>query len=510
MGSVTNLEWAGARDQVRELRAVQGEGRADREAEEAVLCAILLDEWGERRVYERVTAIVSPEDFADPRACAVFEAMVRLRGRGESVDARAIGAELIAMARLNTVGGAQYIADLFDAVTTTAHCETHARIVLEHSAARTIAEKARRLATLVMRPGADLARALAEHQEALRAVRLPGSGIGLISDDLNGMWIEAENRAEDPRGGRLSTGVVDLDDALGGGYGPGYHIIAARPSLGKTALATQMCRFQVTRRSPRPVAFFQLEMGRRAMLRTQIAALARVPYDRVQNPSTLSRDHMTACVAASQAISAWPWYLTTRDDPRLPRTVADIRRAVLALPEQPAMVVIDHVKKLQPRGRHLQSRDAMKEIGDDLVGLARELAVPVIVLAHIGRAVAKDGVLARRPRMEDLSESGSLEEDADSVTLLHSEAAYPTKKYDKGDEPDPSLTDVQVAKIRGSKRGIKLKLRFRGEFQTFESTEGSDRFLWSTTSEPAPTPEPEPAPASDDRDIEFDFGGDHG
>mgnify|MGYP002385380187 CR=1 FL=1 len=114
--------------------------------------------------------------------------------------------------------------------------------------------------------------------------------------------------------------------------------------------------------------------------------------------------------------------------------------------------------------------------------------------------------------MEDLSESGSLEEDADSIVLLHSEAVYPTKKYDKGDEPDPSLTDVQVAKYRGSKRGIRLKLRFRGEFQTFESTEGSDRFLWST-SEPAPTPEVMargPAQAHDEGEVEFDFGGDHG
>lgn len=438
--------------------------RADLDAERAVLGAILLDAERRERVLARVGAIVSAEDFYDPRHALVFEAILRV-AESADIDIRTVTAELRAMDRTNTVGAPQYLAELTEWIPTLAHSESHARLVAEHSAARKIADLARTLAYRASEPGAKLARLISDHVEKLRAVRLPGRASLRLADDLVGAVEEIENTTADDAWRYLRTGLVDLDEALGGGYAAGLHLVAARPSLGKTALALQLSRATCARSEP--VFFLEAEMDVRSLNRISIAAMARVAYDRVQHPRGLTQDDFNACIEAVNQIDAWPFFVAARGGADLPRTVAGLRSAVTGLPVKPRVVIVDHVGKLQPRGRYSQTRDAYREISDDLIGLARDLDVPVIVLAHIGRQVAK-GELCRRPRLEDLAECSALEADADSVLLLHSEAVYPTRRYKDDEAPDPSVVEMFVAKVRGAKRQQLVRARFRGEFQTFE------------------------------------------
>lgn len=443
--------------------------RHDEEAERAVLAAILLDKERSERVLARLSAILTREDFYAPKHGVIWEAMQAVASTGADIDVITVVAQLGAMGRLNTVGGAQYIGELTDEIPTLAHCESHAHIVAEHAAGRRIAEAGHALACRAALPGAKLDELMSKHLEALRAVRLPGRKTLRLSDDLDGTMAEIEHTAADESWRYLSTGLGDIDDALGGGgYSAGVHLIASRPSLGKTAWALQLARATCTRGEA--VYFLEAEMALRSLNRISIAALARVDYNRVQHPKALTQDDFNACVRAVNTIDAWPFFVAARGQEGLPRTTAEITSAVRNLPVKPRAVVIDHVGKIRPRGKYFQLRDAYREISDDLVGMARDLDLPVIVLAHISRAIAQ-GSICRRPRVEDLAECSALEADADSVTLLHNEAIYPTRKYEQGEEPDQSIVEMCVAKARNTKRNQIVRLRFRGALQTFEELE---------------------------------------
>lgn len=439
--------------------------RVDLDAERAVLGSILLDERCERRVLERVSRVLSAGDFYSPVHAVVFESMQRVAASGADVDVITVVSDLRLRDRLNTVGGAQFIGELTDAMPTVAHCESHAEIVASHSAARRLIEEARAFAQRIERGREPLDALVEGHFEKLRKIEVPGRVTLKLGDDVDGTLAEIESRTADETLHFLSTGIADMNDALGGGYPSGLHLLAARPSLGKTAWALQLAR--LTCQSGGSVFFLQAEMAARPMTRISIAAMAGVSYDRVQHPKSLTPDDYGACMKALNTISGWPFYLSARGEKTQPRTVAGLRRAVLALPSKPRLVVVDHVGKIQPRVRHQQTRDDYREISDDLVGLARDLDVPILVLAHIGRAMAK-GTICRLPQIEDLAECSALEGDADSVVLMHNEAVYPTKKYEEGLRPDPSITDFMVGKFRGTRRSRVVKLRFIGQHQTFE------------------------------------------
>lgn len=447
----------------------------DPEAERAVLAALLMEGFDDRReAWLAAAAILSADDFYEPRYRVIWQGLAALYERRADVDVITLCAQLRAVERLNTVGGAQEIGDLTDAVATTAHVVAHAKIVATLAASRRLgqllADAARRIAT----GGGDLAAIQTQLLDKVRAIRIPGPAVApLLGAEVMPWSKEIERRVAGLEEPLRSTGLTDLDHAFGGGLGPGMIMVAARPRVGKTALVLQVC-LETAEATGRPVYVLSLEMSRRQLLRAAIACRGRVNLSHVQSPRDLAAHEWGPMYAAANALDdGLPIYAHDDQTPHCPRTVPELAATIAALPSLPAVVVVDHVGKLAPVGRHRDRKEQMREIGDALHRLGTALGVPILTLVHIGRGVAKDA-LYRRPRLEDMVDSATLEADADAVVILHREDLYPTKKYTASDPAEPGLTHALVSKTRWGEPGRVAMLRFNGAHQRFASVHRAD------------------------------------
>lgn len=455
-------------------RPPRGPACVDLEAERAVLATLLIEGFDDRRTaWLAASSILSAADFYEPRYGAIWQGLAALYERGAEVDVITLCAQLRAVERLNTAGGAQAIGALTDDIATTAHVVAHAKIVATLAASRRVGQllavTARKIAG-----GADLAATHAKLLDELRAVRIPGPAVApLLGAEVLPWSKEIERRVDGTEAPLLSTGLGDLDHAFGGGLGSGMVLVAARPRIGKTALVLQVA-LDAADALRRPVYMLSLEMSRRQLLRAAIACLGRVNLSHVQSPRELAAHEWAPMYAAANRLDdGLPLYAHDDQTPGCPRTVPELAAALAALPARPAAVVVDHVGKLLPVGRHRDRKEQLREIGDALHRLGMALDVPILTLVHIGRGVAKDG-LYRRPRIEDIVESATLEADADAVLLLHREDMCPTKKYTPAEPAEPGLTHALVTKTRWGEPGRVAMMRFHGAHQRFASVHRPD------------------------------------
>lgn len=441
------------------------EALADLPAERAVLAAVLLDKTGGREVLPRLRALLPSGDlFAARDHAVVWDAMLALGARGEPIDAMTLARELEAGRVLGRLpGGRQFLGDLTDEHFTTAHCEAHAKLVADASARRALALLGQDLAVAAQ----DLSRGVLATRDqfvrALGAVRIgtdAAARIGAVFEALVTDW-QAQLDGTAPATG-LSTGLTPWDAATGGGLHVGeLVVIAARPRVGKTALAIQA--LAEIARTRGPVYFASLEMSRREVSERLLACTTGVPYDRVLYPIRQSQEDAEALWRAMGDLDRLPLFV--RD--RKPCTVADLGAAARVTRDRTglACVAVDHLGKLDPTKAWRDRRDAVREISGALADLAEELNVPVLVLAHINRSVTS-GSLARKPRIEDLAESSAIEADADTIVLLHREDLYPTAHHEA--KPEPGITEALVLKQRKAPSGNSFRLRFNGSIQRFE------------------------------------------
>ncbi len=456
-------------------RRPRGPACVDLEAERAVLAALLLEGDDDRRTaWVAASAMLSADDFHDPRHAAIWRGLAALYEGRRDVDVVTLCAQLRAMERFNTVGGAQEIGDLTDNVVTTAHIVAHARIVATLAASRRLGQLLADTARKIAGGGGDLATIHATLLEQVRAVRIPGPTVApLLGAEVMAWSQEIERRSDGTEAPLLSTGLTDLDHAFGGGLGPGMVMVAARPRVGKTAMVLQM-GLEAAEALGRPVYVLSLEMSRRQLLRAAIACRGRVNLSHIQSPRDLAASEWAPMYAAANALDdGLPIYAHDDQTPGCPRTVPELAATIAALPSLPALVVVDHVGKLAAVGKHRERREALREIGDALHRLGMALGIPILTLVHIGRGMAKEG-LYRRPRLEDIVESATLEADADAVVILHREDLYPTKKYTASEPAEPGLTHALVSKVRWGEPGRVAMLRFNGAHQRFASVHRAD------------------------------------
>lgn len=447
----------------------------DEGAERDVLRGLARDDWNALpakpgdppRAWQRVAALLQESDFADAGHASVFAAMGRAKAAGKPLIAAVLRDELRAGRAAPAVVATAGDLAAGDGHALTGPALDAAALVVADLAAR------RRLGRVLgesMR-GLIAGRALAEvHTDALRKVRevrLPGLRLPTMRDDMKA----AGERMDARRGGDvdrvLRSSVRDLNDALEGGWRTGLHLVGARPFIGKTVLTTQEVVF--TAMTAGPVLYLSLESRRAAIVDGMIAFLSGVPLDTVKAPASMTQAEYDAVDQAMATLEALPITIVDTATPGGPRTVAQIEAAMLALPEPVVMVAIDHIRKLSPAGRHTEARHALGEISAGLCELAKDHGIAVLALIHVGRAAVK-GQLARVPGMEDLKESGDLEDNADGVVILHNEGRYPTKKYAEGQEPSRDFVEAFVPKVRGGRGGGYAKLRLRGDVQRFCST----------------------------------------
>lgn len=435
----------------------ESETLCDLAAERAVLAAVLLDA-GESAVLVRVRAILAgAEDFHDPRHALVWSAMVALDARRERIDVITLAAEL--RPRLNALGGAQYLDDLTERLSTTAHCEAHARLVAAAGAARRYRAALTAALSSLASGGAE---ALPEAVSKVAAVHLARGGRDArpMSAIVERAWEQMEATFDGSRR-PVPTGFrgLDGDERSEGLFAGGLHrrdliVVAADQGGGKTAWATQVGL--VAARAGSSVLFVSQEMSAEDLHWRIACGEAGVPGPRVR-AGRLSQEEITKLQAASRGL--YDLDLRVCD---AGCSAADVRLAALACAaERPLhLVVVDYLQILDPPPGADESKTA--ELIDAnaraMKCLARELDAPVILLSQFNRA---GQLAARKPRIQDLKGSGGIESHADIVVVL-----YPAEG--RGDGPAPPEVDIDllVLKQRAGATG-ELRLKFERKFTRF-------------------------------------------
>ncbi|MEJ3405690.1 replicative DNA helicase [Rathayibacter sp. YIM 133350] len=396
-------------------------------------------------------------DFYVPKHEIIFDAILTLYSHGEPTDVIAVTDELTKNGDLSRAGGADYLHTLTGVVPTAANAGYYAEIVAERALLRRLVEAGTRIVQMGYAGEGEPLDLVNTAQAEIYSVTgstesedyVPLTEAVTVAIDE----IEAAKHTDGRMTG-VPTGFADLDE-LTNGFHPGQMIIvAARPALGKSTLALDFARAAAIG-SDMPTIFFSLEMGRSEIAMRLLSAEASVPLQSMRKGTVDSRD-WTTIAATRGRINDAPLYID--DSPNM--TLVEIRAKCRRLKQRVGlkMVVIDYLQ-LMTSGKRVESRQQeVSEFSRALKLLAKELQVPVIALSQLNRGPEQRA--DKLPALSDLRESGSIEQDADMVILLHRESAY------EKDNPRAGEADLIVAKHRnGPTRTVTVA--FHGHFSRF-------------------------------------------
>lgn len=423
------------------------------EAEQAVLGAMMLDHNAVIAAMEKLT----PNDFYREVHRTIFEAMEHLHHENKEIDVITLPEELRRMKKLDDVGGIEYILSLPNLVATAANIEYHANIVAEKALARNLITTCTDL-TVAAYDGEKEPEDLLDDAErkilqlSENKNRGDFSPVGaVVEETLDKITKLYENKAGLTG---LPTGFRDLDRMTSGLQPSDLILVAARPSMGKTAFTLNIAQ-NVGVRQHKTVAFFSLEMSQEQLVQRILCQISHIDSQKLRTGQLNSDEEWTRLTDACDKLYQAPIYID--DTPGI--SVAEMRSKARRLKSEHGLdlIVVDYLQLMQ--GRNAESRQQeISEISRSLKALARELKVPLIALSQLSRSV--ESRQDKRPMLSDLRESGALEQDADIVSFLYRE-----DYYDKETE-NQHITEVILAKHRNGPVGS-IKLYFKGEYTLF-------------------------------------------
>jgi replicative DNA helicase len=432
---------------------------ANLEAERLVLGSILLDD----TVFLEVAAGITADDFSIEKHRRIFGRMHDLYGRGERIDRVTLANELMRQNQLESVDGLGYLVSLDDSLPKLPNIDSYVRIVKDKSSLRKlifIAEKIRDRAFIGQDTADEISASAEESLLQMGESNLKDSLVrpGEIIESFEG----GLNAFLDPtrRNKGVSTGLTKLDEMTGGLRGGELFILAARPAMGKTALALNIAQHVATNPvDPRTVAVFSLEMSKESLLTRLVCAQGRVDQQKFR-AGYLNGDERRQLQMALGVLMDAPLYL----DDGAGANVMDIHSKLRKLKQQQGLglVVIDYLQLMSGRGRQENRNQEVSAISRGLKLLSKELDVPIIALSQLSRATeARQG--DHRPQLSDLRESGSIEQDADMVAFVFREEYYKPDREDLRGQ-----AELILAKQRNGPTG-KVNLVFLREYTKFEN-----------------------------------------
>jgi len=423
------------------------------EAEQAVLGAMLLSHDAVIVAMEKLQS----QDFYRDVHRIIFEAMEHLHRENKEIDVITLPDELKRMKKLDDVGGLEYVLNLPNLVGSAANIEYYANIVAEKSLARNLISTCTELTTEAY-DGQKETETLLDDAER-RILQLSdtknrgdfasvGAVVEVTLDKITKLY---ENKAGLTG---LPTGFRDLDRMTSGLQPSDLILVAARPSMGKTAFTLNIAQ-NVGVRQHKTVAFFSLEMSQEQLVQRLLCQIAHIDSQKLRTGQLNSDEEWTRLTDACDKLYESPIYID--DTPGI--SVAEMRSKARRLKSEHGLdlIIVDYLQLMQ--GRNAESRQQeISEISRSLKALARELKVPLIALSQLSRSV--ESRQDKRPMLSDLRESGALEQDADIVSFLYRE-----DYYDKETE-NQHITEVILAKHRNGPVGS-VKLYFKNEFTLF-------------------------------------------
>ena len=432
------------------------------EAEQSVLGAMLID----KEAIAKATEILSAEDFYREAHRVIFSAMLEIYNKNEAVDMITVTDILRRDNKLEDVGGIAYITSLANVVLTAANVKYHAEIVAEKSVLRQLVKVSTEIAAMGYEANDEVgvlldtaeSRILEISNRKKRADFTPISAV--LMDSVQNIEKLLNNK-----GGLtgIPTGFNDLDKLTSGLHPSDFIILAARPSMGKTALALNIVQNVALRAhkrvggDPRSVAFFSLEMSKEQLVNRMLCAEANIDSQRLRI-GEMKEDDWTHLWDACDVMSKAKIYI----DDTAGITVMDMRSRARRLKAEHGLdlIVVDYLQLMQGSGKRNTSGDRQQEVSEisrSLKALARELDVPVLALSQLSRGVEARQV--KRPMLSDLRESGSLEQDADIVAFLYREDYYDPETENKH-------TELIIAKHRNGPVDT-VNLFFHKQFTKF-------------------------------------------
>lgn len=427
------------------------------EAEESILSAILLD----NDTLTDIAEILRPHDFYKPSHQLIFKSMSELYSKGEPVDLVTLVNHLKENGKIEEMGGAAYLARVMDSVPITVNAEYHAKIIHDKASLRRLIEKSTEI----------IHRCYEERGDAEETIDFAQTAIFNVADNtlkptfshLSELIIQNINTLEERQNNNSEysgapTGYTQLDALTSGLQNSDLIILAARPSMGKTAFALNLAR-NVAINENKLVAVFSLEMAKEQLSMRLLTSEARVNSDRLKTGMIDEEDWHRVTEAAS-IISEAPIYID--DTPNI--TAMEIRAKArrLKLDKDLGLIVIDYLQLM--KGPSMGDRRDLEiaEISRSLKALAKELNIPIIALSQLNRMLEQRS--DKRPLMSDLRESGAIEQDADIIIFIYRDEVYNKEE----NNPNKGKAELIVAKNRNGATG-KAHLTFIGQYTRFEN-----------------------------------------
>jgi replicative DNA helicase len=429
----------------------------DPAAEQGVLGGMLLS----KDAIADVIDVVKGRDFYQPKHEQIFDAILDLYGRGEPADAVTVANELTKRSELTRVGGPAYLHTLMESVPTAANAGYYAEIVHERATLRRLVDAGTRITQMgYATDGSDVAEIVNKAQSEIYNVtdQRAGEDYAPLADIMEGALDEIESISNRGSGQMIGvpTGFADLD-SLTQGLHPGQMIIVAgRPAMGKSTVGLDFARSCSIKNGLTSV-IFSLEMGRNEITMRLLSAEARVALHHMRS-GNMTDDDWARLARRMGEVSAAPLFID--DSPNM--SMMEIRAKCRRLKQRHdlRLVVVDYLQLMSGGGsKRAESRQQeVSEMSRNLKLLAKELEVPIVAIAQLNRGPEMRA--DKKPMMSDLRESGSLEQDADVVILLHREAAY------EAESPRAGEADLIVAKHRNGPTSI-ITVAFQGHYSRF-------------------------------------------
>ena len=439
------------------------------EMEKAVLGAVMID----ADSFARVRDLLDEKCFYRPAHATIFTAMSQLDSAHKPIDLLTMTEELRVMEKLEEIGGELYLSQLTELVPSSASIEYYARQVLEKAILRRIISLSATISSASYEPGAESQDLLEKLQTQL--MQLIGQRRFSGAEDLRAIMHETLDQINDikAKGGYVTgvgTGFKRLDDLTTGLQNGELIVIAARPSVGKTALALNIAR-NAAAMYKHGVAFFSLEMDRRQLAMRLLSSDGRIDNERLRSTAKLRDGEFQDLSKAAARLSECLFFID--DTPGI--GIVDIRARArqLWMQHRIGLVVLDYLQLVQPPKPTDNQQQWIAHVSASMKALAKELKVPVIVLSQLSRAPEQRGG-EHKPVLSDLRDSGAIEQDADIVLFIYRpeiyKDLYKNKKYkfQNAEYDIEGLAEVIVAKNRNGPTGSFL-LSFIKKFTSFET-----------------------------------------
>ena len=431
-------------------------------AEQSVLGAVFISPKTMISLVDELT----PDDFYKPANKIVFKTMLSLLEKGEPIDATTMVSALTNQGDISNIGGINYVVELVNSTPTSKNVEHYAKLVKEKATLRKVIAKLSESLSSAYQGDISINEIIEKTEKSILDIsnQNVGNGFRNVADILDTHMQIVETRSQtDGFVTGLSTGFVGLDKITTGLHEGNLIILAARPAMGKTALALNIAKHVATMER-KPAVIFSLEMGAEELIERMVASEGMVPGYHLKT-GNLSTDEWKRLVHAQSNLYDVPIFV---DDTAGIR-ISEIRSKARKLSQEMGglgIIIIDYLQLITGSKRE-NRQQIVSEISRELKILAKDLRVPVIALSQLSRSVEQRQ--DKRPMLSDLRESGSIEQDADIVAFLYRDAYYQKEHADS--QEANNVTELILEKNRHGSLGT-VKLYFHKEYTKFSSVEG--------------------------------------